>query len=283
MEIWMTERAEGGSLFVQQCGWQACAPSHQYGPAVRDHYLIHFVASGSGVFWMREQRYVLAAGQGFIIFPGQVTTYRADEHTPWTYGWVGYAGYDADLVTRQVGLTREQPLFSCDQTEALFGVLRGMSATPASMRLAELSMLGSLYQALALIGQRQQESSDIHREYYRKALWYMEGNYERAITIEEVAGFVGLSRSQLFRVFQKIGGTSPKACLSAMRMRRVRILLTASALTQEEIAASVGLSSAVRLGILFKQAYGMTLGEYRRKKGASPQKRASHERTDYPN
>lgn len=265
MEIWTTQRAEGGSLFVQQCGWQACTPAHQYGPTVRDHYLIHFVASGSGVFWTREQRYTLGAGQGFIIFPGQVTTYRADDHTPWTYGWVGYAGYDADLVTRQVGLAREQPLFFCDQIEPLFGVLRGMSATPAAMRLAELSMLGSLYQALALIGQRQQGTSDIHREYYRKALWYMEGNFERAITIDEVADFVGLSRSQLFRVFQKLGGTSPKACLGAMRMQRARILLTASPLTHEEIAASVGLASAARLGILFKQAYGMTLGAYRRK------------------
>ena len=32
-----------GGLYVCQMGEEACEPSHAYGPAVRDHYLIHFV------------------------------------------------------------------------------------------------------------------------------------------------------------------------------------------------------------------------------------------------
>ena len=34
---------------IHQYGWQNCSPGHGYGPAVRDHFLLHFVVSGKAV------------------------------------------------------------------------------------------------------------------------------------------------------------------------------------------------------------------------------------------
>lgn len=251
-------------LFVQQCGWQACEPNHEYGPAVRDFYLIHFVASGQGLYYTPDATYPVGPGQGFIIFPGQLTTYRADKAHPWTYAWVGYAGIGAEVLTRQVGLTRESPVFTCPAPQALWEILRRMREEVSQMRLGDLAALGNLYQFLAIVGQSlPQADPNLHQEYCRKAQWFMEGNYHRAITIEDVAAFVGLSRSQLFRVFQRVVGQSPKAYLSALRMRRARLLLRDTSLTADAIAASVGLSSPARLGVLFRQTYGMSLSQFR--------------------
>ncbi len=267
MEHWNPETAGEGALSVRHCGWEECAKGHQFGPAVRDHYLVHFVASGKGRFWTQSREYALEAGQGFVIFPGQVTTYRADTDDPWTYGWMGYTGYGAEPLTRQIGLTRAHPVFTCEARAALCAHIDDMNAAFAGMRWGGLSALGALYQALALIGQSEQDSAqDIHREYYRQAIWYMEGNYQRSVSIEEVARFVGLSRSQLFRVFQSVGHTSPKQCLSTMRMEQARLLLVGSALSPEQIAAAVGVSSGARLGVLFKQTFGLSMGAYRRTK-----------------
>lgn len=265
MENWTAVNSAGGSLFVQQCGSEVCEFGHQYGPVVRGYHLIHFVASGSGVFWTRERRFELSKGQGFIIYPDQVTTYRADDKTPWAYAWVGFAGYDAELLTRQAGLSRAKPVFSFEQAERVFGLLRRMPEDAANLRLGAMAALGGLYQVLALIGQGQpQESPNVDQSYYKKAMWYMEGNYERPIQISDVADFVGLSRSQLFRVFQKVAGAGPKDCLTHIRMKRAQMLLGISGLTLEEIASSVGVSSAARLGVLFKETYGITVGQYRR-------------------
>lgn len=267
MEIWDRGMNEPGHLYVRQYGHEICEGGHQFGPAVRDHFLIHFVASGCGVLWSECGRFEVQAGQGFIIFPDQVTTYRADDAQPWTYAWTGYAGYDAQPLTAQVGLTRESPVFDCPNTAAVFAMIYAM-VEDAPMRLASLAALGNLYRMLAMIGQHlQHPGSDIHREYYQRALWFMEGNYSRPIQVTEVADFVGLSRSQLFRVFQQTAGVSPKACLQSIRLRHAQGLLSATNLSMEEIATSVGISSPARLGVLFRERFGMTLGQYRKQKG----------------
>ncbi len=39
------------NIYIHQCGQEICLPKHHYGPAVRDHYLIHFVISGKGKYY----------------------------------------------------------------------------------------------------------------------------------------------------------------------------------------------------------------------------------------
>ncbi|MEG2356974.1 MAG: AraC family ligand binding domain-containing protein, partial [Clostridia bacterium] len=70
-------------LYVIESGWENCKSGHSYGPAIRDHYLIHYVASGKGQFTAHGATYEIGAGQGFIIYPDQVTFYQADQQEPW--------------------------------------------------------------------------------------------------------------------------------------------------------------------------------------------------------
>lgn len=70
-------------LNLYQYGWEQTEPLHSYGPYARNHYLFHYVISGKGLLLANEQEYAIEGGQGFLIAPGQVTTYRADEQEPW--------------------------------------------------------------------------------------------------------------------------------------------------------------------------------------------------------
>lgn len=264
MQIWEGRERGYGGLAVCQSGWQVCDPGHQFGPAVRDHYLIHFVAQGKGRFFVGEREYTLKAGQVFIIFPDQVTTYRADGQDPWVYGWVGYRGEDAKLLTRQTGLSEAEPVAACQDAEQAQALLRAMFNDVSHLRLGALAALGSLYRFLALLGQTANNTPDERQAYYEKALWFMKGHYQRELSIEEVAAFVGLSRSQLFRVFKQAIGLSPKEKLTSIRAQRARTLIETTNLTAEEIAASVGLLSPQRLNLMLKQAYRMTMTQIRK-------------------
>lgn len=35
-------------LGLYQFGWEKCTPSHSFGPAARNHFLFHYVISGTG-------------------------------------------------------------------------------------------------------------------------------------------------------------------------------------------------------------------------------------------
>ena len=47
------------SLYVQNTGSQQCAPSYGWGPGVRNHFLLHHVIAGRGVFLCGDRRYEL--------------------------------------------------------------------------------------------------------------------------------------------------------------------------------------------------------------------------------
>ena len=265
MEIYWSDDSADKDVFVRQCGSEACARGHQYGPAVRDHFLIHYVASGKGVFYADGHTHPVGAKQGFIIFPGQVTTYRADDDDPWVYAWVGYEGRTAAILTEMIGLTRGNPVFELDVEIDPYERIRRMLRAASDMRLGDMAMLGSLYQLLSEIGQgRCSANEEPETRYYKKAVWYLEGNYHRDVRITDVAAFVGLSRSQLFRVFQHAAGMSPKEYLNILRAERAAKLLLATDLSLEKVALSSGFFSAGRLNAVFQDQYSTPPSQYRK-------------------
>ena len=56
--------------------------------------------SGQGTLFSHSangdiHEYHLSAGQGFLICPGQINLYTADEQEPWKYVWVEFDGLRA--------------------------------------------------------------------------------------------------------------------------------------------------------------------------------------------
>lgn len=73
---------EDRDLLLQFCGYSTTAPLHSFGPAVRPHYLIHFILNGKGIFQKGDKTYHLETGQGFFIEPDELTFYQADAKEP---------------------------------------------------------------------------------------------------------------------------------------------------------------------------------------------------------
>lgn len=264
----MERESMGGLLSVDACGLEECAPGHQYGPAVREYYLIHCVFSGRGEFRAGGRSHPVGTGQGFVIFPHQVTVYRADERVPWHYGWMGYSGALAAQLTQRAGLEAERPVFEFSEIERLRGVVEQARDDIAGLRMGEESAVGGLLRFLAHIGQGtlpQGAAEPTQADaYFRRASWYIEANLVGGVQVDEVARFVGLCRSQLFRVFRQAAGCSPQQWIAQARLRRAEQLLTKPGLSLKEVALSCGYSGAAQMGKAFREQLGAPPGAYRR-------------------
>ena len=250
------------SLQIINCGSERCSPGHTFGPAIREHYLIHFVASGKGVFCADGKTWELRAGQGFLILPEEITTYRADASDPWEYAWVGYTGSGADKITLTAGLSPEKHVFSCQDAGAALEILRQIEDDALHLEAGGLSAVGGLLRFLACIPGRRPDTR-LPRQHYDRARWYMEGHYATPITVQQVANFAQISRAQLYRLFQEAEGRSPKQALTALRLRHACRLLTETDAPLDAVAAQVGLASGQRLGVLFRKETGLSPGVYR--------------------
>jgi len=252
-------------IYICHFGEEACQPSHGYGPAQRDHYLIHFVVSGRGALYCDGRAWPVGPGQGFLILPGEETYYQADEKEPWHYAWVGYQGGLAGNITRSAGLDALHRVFTAPDASAAWEALLTMRHEGQVLRLSQMASAGNLLRFMALIapGQDPDESVTSAAEYCSKAQWYLEGRYDRPVSVQETADFVGLSRSHLYRVMMEERGCSPKELLLRIRMWHAAQLLTATSLTLDEIARRVGLQTGSQLGTAFRGYFGISPGKYR--------------------
>ena len=100
-------------LSIFNCGHEYCQPGHTWGPGVRDHYLIHLVVAGKGVYQVNGASHTLQEGDLFLAKPNQLITYAADETDPWEYYWVGFNGACANKLVQQTPFSDAHPVHHC--------------------------------------------------------------------------------------------------------------------------------------------------------------------------
>ena len=83
------------------------------------------------------------------------------------------------------------------------------------------------------------------------------------LTLEALAGEVGLSVSRLGFLFRHETGQSPGAYLHALRMERARLLLEATDLSVRDVMQQVGLADPSHFSRDFRRAHGFSPRAYR--------------------
>lgn len=101
--------------------------------------------------------------------------------------------------------------------------------------------------------------------YVRSATLLMEQQLGEDISLTSIAGQLGLSPAYLSRLFKEVRRESFTQFLTSLRMQRSKNLLETSSLNIGEIGQNVGYWSNNHFIKVFRKAYGVTPGEYRRR------------------
>lgn len=259
---------QNGSLYVNCCGCSKTEPLHSFGPAIKPHYLIHYVLSGKGCFSMGGKRYPLEEGYGFLITPEELTFYQADEKDPWTYVWVGFNGTMADSLMKNMGLSAMNPVFKSDHSKELYEVVKDMMEHNTYGIANDLRRNGQLNIFLSLIAEStsvmEKSENDRAHIYVRRAIEFIQRNYCNPIKITDIADYVCINRSYLYTLFQQSMHISPQHFLSTFRLTKATELLQLTQLPIESIALSCGYSDPLVFAKAFKQMKGVSPSAYRK-------------------
>ncbi|MEF2968470.1 AraC family transcriptional regulator [Paenibacillus sp. M1] len=264
-------------LHITQYGMEQCAPLHDYGPAVRDHYLIHFILSGRGIFETGSRVYRLEQGQAFLISPGVVTYYRADPEDPWKYGWAGFQGILAENHLREAGLTMDSPILDGISPMLVESCIRQMHESREMRNGRDLKLTALLYTLFSHMAEKNpaepfaSPKGGRHDMYVQKVTDFIVTNYANKISIAQIADFVGLDRSYLCAVFKARTGSSIQEYLIRFRMNKACRLMGNSLLSIGDIARSVGYEDPLLFSKMFKKEMGLSPRQYRlNSSGPSP-------------
>ena len=260
-------------LGMFQCGREACTPCHSFGPVTRNHYLFLYVLSGTGTLMADDakgitQTYSVRSGQGFLIFPEQITTYYADQHSPWEYSWIEFDGLRVKEALSLTDFSLNHPIYHPHSKDLQEQMVKEMNYIISHPKESSFHLLGHLYLFFDYFIQsakstRLTQSSKMSDYYIQEAIHYMEQNFQNDISIEEIAAVCGINRSYLGKIFRNSIGRSPQEFLMNYRMVKATELLKLTTLSIADIGTAVGYGNPLHFSRAFKNIYGVSPREWR--------------------
>lgn len=260
-------------LGLFQCGREQCKPSHSFGPATRNHFLFHYIISGTGMLMAdnskgESQTYNVRSMQGFMIFPGQINTYIADNNMPWEYIWVEFDGLKVKGLLETAGLTLDTPVYHPRKKELREEMLREMIYLTENPDSSPFHLVGHLYLFLDYLMRSmaalQVTSGSTLRDFYiHEALEFIEHNFQNNISVEDIADVCGLNRTYFGKIFKAAMGKTPQEFLLKYRMAKAAELLTLTLLSVSDIGNAVGYNNSLHFSRAFKNIYGVSPREWR--------------------
>ncbi len=256
-------------LYLCFCGYAKCEPLHSFGPAVRPNYILHYILEGKGRYYVEDTQYELQAGQGFLIEPEVQTFYQADQEEPWTYLWVGFHGNQAREYLKDIGLNSHQLIFRCSHAEELKQIVITMLKNNTSSTTNQFLLESLLYSFFSILSQDidivPSAVANEENVYIRRALEYIHNNYSESIKVSDIADYVCIDRSYLYRLFRQSMDMSPQDYLVNYRITRAAELLSLTDLPVGGVALSCGYRDPLVFGKAFKLKRGITPAQFRKK------------------
>ncbi len=257
-----------------QYGWEQCTPLHSFGPFIRNHYLFHYIISGRGVLYAHassgeDREYRLKGGEGFLICPGQITLYSAEEEDPWKYVWMEFDGIRVAEYLMRAGLEQDQPVYHPRTAEEGNRIRDHMLYFTRNSDRSPLHLVGHLSLLLDELAEYSDNRQDPERGdrqdfYIHEAVVYIQQNYQRELTVDEVATFVNLNRNYFSRKFKEKMGCTPQEFIIRQRLTSAAELMRSTSLPIKTIAAQCGYSNQLNFSQAFRKHYGLPPREWRK-------------------
>lgn len=267
--LWKKYVKENFEMNVDECGIEQGIPGLGYNYEVLKNAVIHYVTKGYGTFKFNGKVYTLKKGDIFILLKGMQVEYVASIDDPWEYYWIGFSGSNANEYLNRTSITNSC-VANCEENSKIPQIILNMCEISKTYNLSksdDILLLKELYSLLyALIEEFpkpfEYKDKELHT-YIQDALNFINSNYMHGITVQEIADYVNLSRSYLYKMFIKNLGISPQRYLINLRMYKATLLLKSTKLPIGEVASSVGYSDSLLFSKTFSKHFSMSPLNYR--------------------
>ncbi len=234
-----------------------------------NEYQLLYNPEGEGIFQSTNQKPVrLKPGDMFLLFPDEWHTYHPDPKVGWKSYWIGFRGKNMDDRVRAGFLAPTKPIYHVGYSftlEALYK--RAYEAAVEEAAYSQQLMAGIVNHLIGMMYslERNRELSKNQQQVdmISRARMRIRESLESDITIQQIAEELGVSYSNLRKLFKEHTGLSPATYQQELRLLRAKELLSTTELSIKEIAYRLNFESPDYFSAKFKAKMGLKPSEVR--------------------
>ncbi len=253
---------ENADIGMYYCGKRIETLHHTYGPKIRNHYLLVLINKGEATFFHKNGTVKLKAHDMLVMCPGERIHYVAN--TPWSIQWVGLYGQTVEYYMKRLAIDGDHPVVHIEQyyeMEKLLDELYNSSGDRFEYtRCYQISLIYKFFSLLLL-----NSSKKTARDIEDSAKKIMDYNFDKDISIQQIARTLYTDPAYLTREFTKKYGLAPKEYMMKKRMALAKKLLCETEASVRDIANSVGYADSLYFSRIFKKKEGLSPLLYRKK------------------
>lgn len=260
-----TAFAKSHFLYVQEIGSLQSVSPHVSRRDNLESFLLFIVTKGRGSLTYHGQTFSLATGDCVFLDCLEEYAHESSLEDPWELSWVHFHGKQAPLLYRHFQELGGDFLFHPGNLSLFLDTLEILFETqknPGNSR--EVLSYRYLTDLVALcIGEIGNAGTDSITAKIRDIQTYLDLHFAEKISLDDLAERYFISKFHLSREFKKLTGTTIGNYLTAKRVSHAKKQLRFTTLPLDAIARECGLSDTSYFVKVFKNAEGMTPGEYR--------------------
>ena len=202
-----------------------------------------------------------------MVPAGVLCEYYTEASDPYEYYWVGFNGVNSEEIMQNLGFLKDdryvRPAEDFDTMQRLMVELCDYDECS---KQNYLRILGNFYNVLGYLSENNPifEGGTSSSSIMKKLMLFIENNYADDITVENMAEYVNLHRSNVYRLFKYAYHTSPQKFLADYRIDRALYLLKNTQMSIKEIAYATGFSDPSYFCKMFKKKHLKTPQEARK-------------------
>lgn len=232
-----------------------------------ENYVFEYIVSGKGMIESGNARHIVREGDFVFQNKNCRLTYMADKRQPFEKMFIVLRGRLIDKLTEAYMLNDNVVIIHDSDVGKEFGDM---------LRLLELSRVKSeTYREMAILVhkllQRVCGMDALERSPETAGLTtagllreYIDNNTESINSLEELAVYMNLSRSQIIRVFRTEYGLTPMKYLMTAKIERAEYLMRMTPLSIQDIAIQLGFADGRHFATAYKRIRATTPSSYRK-------------------
>lgn len=252
-------------IHIEMCGVSYCDASYRIARPRSKIHCFEYVVSGTGTICTKSGEFHPKEGDVYFLRQWEDHLYFADPVDPWEKIWFNIEGELVDSLLDTYGI-KSSGIFPQCPARSLFEEFNKIANSSLSQKSIEKEVSVILHRIIQIMTDIVNTETISYSDDALRLREYINSNYSKPITINELASLIYRSPSQTIRIFRKNFGISPYEYILKRKIQTAKSLLKNTAMSVQQISAELGFNDQHYFSTCFKRKTGLTPGEYRKKK-----------------